>query len=463
MSRGRDRGRRRTRSRSRSRSRSRGRNNSPGRRGVSDVTSDPKTVNARIFVGSINVSMTREMLEEYFSKYGKVVGVSITRNKFGFVQFADEDEATACLSTGSTAYIKGHRVDVKPAKFGGGMGMGPPPGARRRLGNSREKSPLQGRGEEDYYTEYYGRGTRSGSRERDRDSRGQADYEDMFDDYYRGYYQRYEDTYQQHPEAPEVDGRPPPAPVPAYPSYSEPIDPLDPNRPNDVEIVVPNKMQRDYAENIEAQLKSLNMIVDLLFPPPDIPPSQVLTDLSQRRCLYAIFVTGDNENHRSLTLNILHSTPQEHRNMPVDDALRLIEQNFGEYVKKARQRNIREVVPRDIRNLLHDLLEMRPLSMGDLDKLIKYLKERQSVLVDDQIEQKRETAAVMEVQPQGHMRPPRTRANRPEVITRRTRIVEYHEARKRIREVSRLLGISRDTVRLWVRRHQEEDHVLTRP
>lgn len=78
--------------------------------------------------------------------------------------------------------------------------------------------------------------------------------------------------------------------------------------------------------------------------------------------------------------------------MPVDDALRLIEQNFGDYVKKTRQRNMREVVPRDIRNLLLDLLETRALSMGDLDKLIKYLKERQSYLVDDQIELKRETA-----------------------------------------------------------------------
>lgn len=54
----------------------RGRNFSPGRRGISDVTSDPKTVNARIFVGSINVSMTREMLQEYFSQYGRVVGKS---------------------------------------------------------------------------------------------------------------------------------------------------------------------------------------------------------------------------------------------------------------------------------------------------------------------------------------------------------------------------------------------------
>lgn len=38
------------------------------------MTSDPMTVSARIFVGSINVSMTREMLQEYFSQYGRVVG-----------------------------------------------------------------------------------------------------------------------------------------------------------------------------------------------------------------------------------------------------------------------------------------------------------------------------------------------------------------------------------------------------
>ncbi|KAG7173976.1 putative helix-turn-helix HTH_28 domain containing protein 6 [Homarus americanus] len=69
----------------------------------------------------------------------------------------------------------------------------------------------------------------------------------------------------------------------------------------------------------------------------------------------------------------------------------------------------------------------------------------------------------MEVQPQHHVRPPRTRANRPEVITSRGRIIGYHEAGKGLREISRLLGISRDTVRLWVRRYEEEGHVLTRP
>ncbi|KAG7172536.1 putative helix-turn-helix HTH_28 domain containing protein 7, partial [Homarus americanus] len=69
----------------------------------------------------------------------------------------------------------------------------------------------------------------------------------------------------------------------------------------------------------------------------------------------------------------------------------------------------------------------------------------------------------MKVQPQRHVRPPRTRANLPDVITSRCKIIGYHEAGKGIREISHLLGISRDTVRLWVRRYEEEGHVLTMP
>lgn len=76
--------------------------------------------------------------------------------------------------------------------------------------------------------------------------------------------------------------------------------------------------------------------------------------------------------------------------MPVDDALQLVQRDFEDYVKLVRRRNSREVVPRDIRNLLLDLLEPRNLSMEDLDKLIKYLRERQNILVDDQIDLKRE-------------------------------------------------------------------------
>ncbi|CAL4172616.1 unnamed protein product [Meganyctiphanes norvegica] len=427
--RSRDMGRRRSRSRSRSRSRGRDARGSSPRGGadrrapVSDVTSDPKTVGARIFVGSIDSSMTRESLQDYFSQYGRVLAVTITRNKFGFVQFSRDEEATACLANGTTAYVDGNRIDIKPAK----IGSGPMPGERRegagggarggrdggRNGGrggrddfgGRDRSPMRGR-EDDFYGRDYP--YPPGAMERD----GRGRFDDRYDDYYRDQYpDRYADYYRQDdPRAPgAADPRGPPGPneprgpetaigatAAGYPPapQADPLDPLDPTRPNDVEIVVPNKMQRSYAENVEAQLKRMNMLVDLLFPPPDIPPSQVLNDLAARKCLFAIFITEDNEQHRSLTLTILHSgAQQEHRNMPVDDALRLVEQNFGDYVKKIRQRNMREVVPRDIRNLMLDLLEIRPLSMGDLDKMIKFLKERQSLLVDDQIQQKRDSQA----------------------------------------------------------------------
>lgn len=38
------------------------------------------------------------------------LGVSITRNKFGFVQFENEEEAAACLKAGNITYINRNRV-----------------------------------------------------------------------------------------------------------------------------------------------------------------------------------------------------------------------------------------------------------------------------------------------------------------------------------------------------------------
>lgn len=86
-----------------------------------------------------------------------------------------------------------------------------------------------------------GNGNVNRDRERDRDRAGRGHYDDIYDDYYRDYYQRYEDAYPGPGPTPEIDGRT----SRSYASnYTEPLDPLDPNRPNDVEIVVPNKMQR---------------------------------------------------------------------------------------------------------------------------------------------------------------------------------------------------------------------------
>lgn len=67
---------------------------------------------------------------------------------------------------------------------------------------------------------------------------------------------------------------------------------------------------REYAEYIEGRLKRLGIVVDLLFPMEDVPIGKVLGNIASRGCLYAILVMPQNEEHRSLTLTILHGLPQ---------------------------------------------------------------------------------------------------------------------------------------------------------
>ncbi len=74
---------------------------------------------------------------------------------------------------------------------------------------------------------------------------------------------------------------------------------------NDLEIICVNKMNRHYAEGIEARLTNLGMNVDVLFPNPDIPLGKILGNITSRGVIFAIIITPLNEEHRSLTLNIL--------------------------------------------------------------------------------------------------------------------------------------------------------------
>jgi hypothetical protein len=69
-------------------------------------------------------------------------------------------------------------------------------------------------------------------------------------------------------------------------------------------------VSREYAEYIEHRLKQLGLSVDLLFPNEEVPIGRVLANISSRGSLYAIVVMPQNEEHRSLTLNILHGLPQ---------------------------------------------------------------------------------------------------------------------------------------------------------
>ncbi|PSN47354.1 hypothetical protein C0J52_06551 [Blattella germanica] len=162
-------------------------------------------------------------------------------------------------------------------------------------------------------------------------------------------------------------------------------------RTNDCEIIVVNKSQREYAEYIELRLKQLGLSVDLLFPNEEVPIGRVLANISSRGSLYAIVVMPQNEEHRSLTLNILHGLPQEHRNMPLDDAVPLILRNYEAYIRGEKlpapistplpvvSSNVplTERHPEAIQMLLNLLSDNRQLTVMQYDRVIRYLQDKQ--------------------------------------------------------------------------------------
>ncbi|XP_066590444.1 nuclear receptor coactivator 5-like isoform X2 [Prorops nasuta] len=159
---------------------------------------------------------------------------------------------------------------------------------------------------------------------------------------------------------------------------------------NDCEIIVVNKGLTEYAESIEIRLKKLGLMVDLLFPNDDVLLRRVLGNIASRGCLYAVVVTPTHQEHRSLTLNILHGLPQEHRNMPMEDAINLISRDFANYKAGGRPIPLNTTLasgrhPDAIQVLLNMLADNHQLTVLQYDRLLKYLEIKREEQVQTEL------------------------------------------------------------------------------
>nr|CAH7724352.1 unnamed protein product [Callosobruchus chinensis] len=374
---------------------------------------DPATVSSRIYIGGIAKTVIPGDLEMIFGKYGKVVGISINPTGFAFIQYEHEEEAQAAIEGENEAALHGKTLHVRKAFNPGstpnpkakqphntpkqkpapppppptaGPQQAPPAHNDRDLkdGNMEEERPIirppasvpepqmhrQGGSCSLFSGRRGGRGGGQGpppSRSRSNE-RGPMRFEPP---------PHIMDNYNREPFHGRND---PPYRCPP-PMFDAP--PLAPEK-NDCEIIVVAKALTEYAEFIESKLKHLGLLVDLLFPNEDVPIGKVLANISSRGCLYAILVMPANEEHRSLTLNILHGTPQEHRNMPVEDAMILISRDFeaymkGEHLAPETARSIMDRHPVPMQMLLNLLAENRQLTRFQYDRLITYLQERRDL------------------------------------------------------------------------------------
>lgn len=126
--------------------------------------------------------------------------------------------------------------------------------------------------------------------------------------------------------------------------------------------------------------------VDVLFPNEDVMLGQVLSNISARGCLYAVLVTPKHEALNSITVNILYGVPAEHRNMPLEDAIKLIVTDF--LVKQEHDALVNASNqyrhPDAMQKLFEMLADNRPLTGLQYECIIKYLEEqREKRLIEE--------------------------------------------------------------------------------
>ncbi|XP_062272246.1 nuclear receptor coactivator 5 [Scomber scombrus] len=439
-------------------SRRRSRSASPGRFSRSCSSNDPRDLERRIFVGNLPTSdMEKKDLEDMFNPYGKIVGVSLFRG-FGFVQFECIEEAEAAKAAQKGRIYKDYKIDVNMAverrQAKPQIQQSPPRRAPyssygdTKEARPRSRSPVYGRdGGRDGRDGREPRDSRDGrapsreprpgshsrdpdyryrsSENRDKDLRSdprdsaysREDYDRLYrsgsgaDDYYRRKDETYRDPFRdpwngrREPEAlsderarPEERRR-----NELYRQYYEELQRrYDSDRPVDCSVIVVNKTQnREYAETVGRKVRDLGMVVDLIFLNTEVSLTQALEDVGRARTPFAIIITQQHQVHRSCTVNILFGTPQEHRNMPMQDAMMLVAHNYDTYKVENREKE-REEIARKAAKMADDVLlrepdrESHPVSVltaitllsenrfvtpEELDSLVAYLKDKRARLL----------------------------------------------------------------------------------
>jgi uncharacterized membrane protein YgcG len=145
---------------------------------------------------------------------------------------------------------------------------------------------------------------------------------------------------------------------------------------------------RDYASLVAGHVRELGLIVQIQQLSPTVSLADALDSAAQEGLLYAIIITSQHEMHRSVTLTILHGrNPQEHKNMPLEDALSLVSKDFDHFVLSGRRAGgLRRLAPPpaapDVPHLLGKAASGASLSSLELSAVISALQKQKQ---DDNI------------------------------------------------------------------------------
>ncbi|KAM9120583.1 nuclear receptor coactivator 5 isoform 2-T2 [Pangshura tecta] len=362
----------------------------------SDFTNstNPQDLERRLFVGNLPTDhMTREEMEEIFSKYGKIRDINKAAERRNMNKASSRSSPSR---REPYAYGDGRdgRRDRSPIR--GSPRREPRDGRNGR--DSRDTRDIRGRDVRDPRDARDHRDPRDLREPRDirdprdlreprdirdpRDLRDPRDIRDLRDprdpvydryrdvreprdpvyrrddaydrylrleDYYRRkddpYYDRYRDHFDRAPlSAEERLKREERRREELYRQYFEEIKRrFDSERPVDCSVIVVNKQTKEYAESVGRKVRDLGMVVDLIFLNTEMSLTQALEDVGRGGSPFAIVITQQHQVHRSCTVNIMFGTPQEHRNMPQADAMVLVARNYERYKTETREKEREEI------------------------------------------------------------------------------------------------------------------------
>uniref|UniRef100_A0A336MH24 CSON015208 protein n=1 Tax=Culicoides sonorensis TaxID=179676 RepID=A0A336MH24_CULSO len=325
--------------------------NRPPNKGRYNILRDPNTAPARIYIGNVSEQTTEEDLKNKFGKYGQIVGISVNRG-FAFLQFMTKDSAQAAIENENKTLLHDKIIAVRTAVKRNDEippGSGPNQAQTSQSGNIPAASPSS---------------TSIAS------NNGTFSSQSTNSNNNKSIYSNFNRTFES----------------------------------NDVEIIVMTRELTMYAERIESCLRNLRFKVDLLYPNVQVPMAKILSNIASRGTLYAIQINQENMNHQSVTLNVLYGVPIEHRNMPVKLALEFVEKDMKKYLETEKLKetmssdsgfqqqislvdpvaaiqSLTEPISDPIRNLLKLLIENKPLTVLQYDRLISHLNERRTLQV----------------------------------------------------------------------------------
>ncbi|ESN94806.1 hypothetical protein HELRODRAFT_193795 [Helobdella robusta] len=390
--------------RRRSSTRSRSRNNRSRRRSgsrqrdkdykksdyIGTNSKDPKMIASRIYIGNMPTdgSVTKEDVENIFKKYGKIIGLLLMPS-YAFIQFDNEESANKAREEAGTL-LKGHTLEVRLVT------------ERKKQGTSQPDHPIHPEPPSYYpmppHPGFYPGGPMPPPPPYMHP--GRLPLPHFYDPFLRP-----RGMLPGPPNPPASMHHPLPPVMDPYAGapYMEPAvqmtlnPPLPPiastvNKPLavaiDCDIILVSNEQRMYGESVKTRLLASGLTVEIKILPHDLTTLSMVESAGRKGLLFAIIINDQNEIHRSITVNILHGSPQEHRNMPLDDAITLITRSFDKYVLNKKERltaaaNAKDVFQppgQNIVYLLNLLADIRFLTVPELDSVLEYLVERRNLL-----------------------------------------------------------------------------------